>query len=58
VGGTFSPYCDSGFVQFALAGIPPEGLHLLQVQNPDGPLSNEFPLCSASGPLVVCRQIP
>ncbi len=58
VGGTFNPYCDSGVVEFDLASIPPQGLHLLQVQNPGGPLSNEFPLCSATGPLGVCRQIP
>jgi hypothetical protein len=33
-------------VQITLSATPtPDGLHLLQVQNPDGPLSNEMPIC-------------
>lgn len=45
-GGSFTPYCDSGQVIVDLAVVPPAGLHLLQVQNPGGPLSAELPICS------------
>jgi YVTN family beta-propeller protein len=45
-GGAFTPFCDSEVVQITLSATPtPDGLHLLQVQNPDGPLSNEMPIC-------------
>ena len=50
---TFTPYCDSGEVEIDLASMPtPNGLHLLQVQNPSGPLSVEFPICV--GTVVGC----
>jgi YVTN family beta-propeller protein len=46
VGGAFTPFCDSEVVQVTLAAIPsPNDLYLLQLQNPDGPLSNELPIC-------------
>jgi hypothetical protein len=44
--GSFTPYCDSELVEINLGSIPsPNGLHLLQVQNPQGILSNELPIC-------------
>lgn len=54
-GGSFAPYCDSGEVQISVDSIPDEGLHLLQVQNPQGPLSNELPVCVTTGGFGVCR---
>jgi YVTN family beta-propeller protein len=54
VGGEFAPkYCVSQRLQVRL-DVPPHtpGLHLLQVQNPDGPQSNELPICVA--PLARC----
>jgi len=47
-GGSFAPLCTSGRVQVHLAQVPPAGLHLLQVQNGDGPLSPELPFCVGS----------
>ena len=48
-GGSFTPYCDSGQVEIDLAAIPsPNGLHLLQVQNPQAGLSVELPICVGS----------
>lgn len=44
-GGSFTPYCDSGEVVLTLDVRPPNGMRMLQVQNPQGPLSVEFPLC-------------
>lgn len=45
-GGTFAPtYCSSNVVRVTFAALPPAGMHLLQLQNPKGPLSNEFPFC-------------
>ncbi|NNL64685.1 MAG: hypothetical protein HKP30_00440 [Myxococcales bacterium] len=44
-GGSFTPYCDSEVISLTLSVVPPEGLHLLQVQNPNGPLSVEMPIC-------------
>ncbi len=52
VGGSFGPICSSGVVSVDLDTRPsPDGLHLLQVRNGAGPLSNELPFCvgSASG---------
>jgi hypothetical protein len=46
VNGSFAPdYCSSNTVRIALAATPPNGLRLLQLQNPKGPLSNELPVC-------------
>jgi hypothetical protein len=46
VSGSFTPFCDTEVVSITLTSTPtPDGLHLLQVQNPDGPLSNEMPIC-------------
>jgi hypothetical protein len=45
VGGSFVPFCGSGVVSVTLAAVPPAGLHLLQVQNGDGPISPEVPFC-------------
>jgi hypothetical protein len=45
-GGSFTPLCDSQTVVLTLGATPsPNGLHLLQVQNPKGPLSPELPVC-------------
>ena len=41
-------FCANGTVSFTLTTRPAQGLHLLQVQNPLGPLSNELPICSSS----------
>jgi hypothetical protein len=46
LGGSFTPYCDSELLGLGLTSDPsPNGLHLLQVQNPQGLLSNELPIC-------------
>jgi DNA-binding beta-propeller fold protein YncE len=46
VGGSFTPFCSSRVVRIDLTAIPStNGTHLLQVQNPNGPLSNELPIC-------------
>jgi YVTN family beta-propeller protein len=54
VAGSFTPYCDSEIVQIDLSVIPAEGLHLLQVQNPNGPLSVEMPICVDSTGVNAC----
>ena len=46
--GGFSPYCESENIDVTLTVVPPDGFHLLQVQNPDGPLSVEMPFCVGS----------
>jgi hypothetical protein len=48
VGGSFAPFCSSGVVSVSLSAIPAAGLHLLQVQNGDGPISPEVPFCVGS----------
>jgi YVTN family beta-propeller protein len=54
VGGSFTPICDSGTVEITLNATPsPNGLHLLQWQNPKGAISNELPICV--GTLVNCQ---
>jgi YVTN family beta-propeller protein len=45
VGGSFAPFCSSEVVRVTLAAIPAAGLHLLQLQNGDGPISTEVPFC-------------
>jgi hypothetical protein len=40
-------------VRVPLATIPPTGLHVLQVQNGDGPISPELPFCVGTG-IAVC----
>jgi YVTN family beta-propeller protein len=52
-GGAFSPYCGSEIVSVQLAATPANGLRLLQLQSPGGPLSNELPICV--GPVSGCR---
>ncbi len=45
IGGSFSPTCDSDRVQITLTSPPTaSGVHLLQLQNPQGLLSNELPI--------------
>jgi YVTN family beta-propeller protein len=44
-GGSFAPLCTSQQVVVSLAGSYGNGLHLLQLQNGDGPISNELPVC-------------
>jgi hypothetical protein len=54
VGGSFAPvYCSSNVVRVTLAVVPPNGTHLLQLQNPKGGLSNELPICV--GAVSGCR---
>jgi len=54
VGGSFTPVCDSQTVEITLNSNPsPDGLHLLQWQNPKGALSNELPICV--GTLASCQ---
>ncbi|RIL06421.1 MAG: hypothetical protein DCC71_06840 [Proteobacteria bacterium] len=43
--GVSGDFCVNGNVSIDLAAKPAAGLHLVQVQNPQGPLSNELPLC-------------
>lgn len=43
--GGFAPYCESEDIVVDLTSLPGNGLRLLQVQNPEGPLSNELPIC-------------
>jgi hypothetical protein len=43
--GSSSGFCNDGSVSVNLAVSPGAGLHLLQVQNPSGLLSNELPVC-------------
>jgi len=49
--GSSGGFCNDGLVTVDLASSPGAGLHLLQVQNPSGLLSNELPVCfgAASG---------
>jgi hypothetical protein len=54
VGGSFTPFCSSQTVSISLSVVPGNGLHLLQVQNPNGPLSNEVPICVGS--VASCQQ--
>lgn len=56
-GGTF-PSCTNSQVAVNLpTPRPSNGLHLLQVRNGDGPLSNEVPVCvrTSSGASAVCQ---
>src|SRR5262245_33411632 len=47
--GVTNGFCNNGNVSITLAARPsPEGLHLLQVQNPQGLLSDELPICVAT----------
>ena len=43
--GSAGGFCNDGSVTIDLASSPGAGLHLLQVQNPAGLLSNELPVC-------------
>ncbi len=43
--GSAGGFCNDGLVTVDLATSPGAGLHLLQVQNPSGLLSNEMPVC-------------
>ena len=45
VGGAYAPFCTTETVQVGLAAVPAAGLHLLQIQNGDGPISTEVPFC-------------
>ena len=44
VGGVFEPFCTSQLIDVSYAS-PGAGMHLLQLQSPHGPLSNEMPVC-------------
>ena len=43
--GSTGGFCNDGNVSIDLASRPGGGLHLVQVQNPAGLLSNEMPIC-------------
>jgi hypothetical protein len=47
--GVSSGFCNDGIVTIDLASSPGAGLHLVQVQNPSGMLSNELPVCFGAG---------
>ncbi len=47
--GSSGGFCNDGLVTVDLATGPGAGLHLLQVQNPSGLLSNEMPVCFGTG---------
>jgi DNA-binding beta-propeller fold protein YncE len=51
--GITGSFCNDGNVAVDFAATPTTGLHLLQVLNPTGPLSNELPVCVGSQ--VQCR---
>jgi hypothetical protein len=51
--GITGSFCNNGNVSIDLAATPAVGLHLVQVLNPTGPLSNELPLCV--GTQIQCR---
>ena len=54
-GATFGPYCSTELIRIDLNSLPsPENTHLLQLQNPDGPLSNELPICVDSSGVDAC----
>jgi hypothetical protein len=47
--GVTGGFCNDGVVEIDLVARPtPDGLHLVQEQNPAGLLSNEVPICVAS----------
>jgi YVTN family beta-propeller protein len=48
--GSFNPFCSTGVVEITLSDGLAQGLHLVQVQNPKGLLSNELPVCAANNP--------
>jgi YVTN family beta-propeller protein len=54
--GVTNGFCNDGTVAIDLDARPtPDGLHLVQVQNPEGLLSNELPICvAASNNLGAC----
>jgi YVTN family beta-propeller protein len=56
VGGKFEPrYCSSERIEVLLEATPTEpGLRLVQVQNPQGPLSDELPVCVP--PIERCKE--
>ena len=43
--GVAGSFCVNGPVSIDLDATPAAGLHLVQVQNPAGPISNELPIC-------------
>jgi hypothetical protein len=46
VGGTYSPvFCSSHRISVQLATTPANGLRLLELQSPRGPVRNELPIC-------------
>jgi YVTN family beta-propeller protein len=54
-GAAFSPFCSSELIRINLSSLPtPETTHLLQLQSPDGPLSNEIPICVDSAGVDDC----
>lgn len=54
IGDEFAPYCATERIELRLDAPPREpGLHLVQVQNPGGPLSDELPVCVP--PVAACR---
>jgi hypothetical protein len=50
--GSFNPFCSTGIVQITLSDGLSQGLHLVQVQNPKGLLSNELPVCANNNPAM------
>jgi YVTN family beta-propeller protein len=49
VNGSAGSFCNDGPITIDLTSSPGAGLHLLQVQNPAGLLSNELPVCFGAG---------
>ena len=47
-GSVTNSFCLGATVDVDLDAKPSNGLHLLQVQNPRGPMSNELPICVGS----------
>ena len=56
VSGTYTPFCSTERVRISLTSPPTDpGIHRIQVQNPQGPLSNDMPFCRSTN-LAVCRD--
>jgi DNA-binding beta-propeller fold protein YncE len=56
--GASGGFCNDGSVTIDLATTPGDGLHLLQVQNPSGLLSNELPVCFGASSGCVSDPLP
>ena len=48
--GVYDPYCTTERIEILLDVVPSgTGMHFVQLQNQDGPISNEMPFCVGNG---------